>query len=469
MTSSSVGGAFGLALLLALVAMTATFDIDGGWSPWSLMATPCSKSCNGGVFLKVRSCTNPTPQGAGSKCKKTDTNEEALKEWRSFDCNTQDCWALEWSDWGNCTKWCGRGVVQRFAVCGNETCTGSQEKVEEKPCNTWNKTGCPSPCVGVKCPEYGVCKDESTDEDPIAKCVCTMGYDMNPDGTACIRPPPTTPTPRPIPTLPPEQKVVATVISKSASTLIIIMVSITLALFFLLRIFTIDRIIQMNMEIALLCAHIMLMFPSGVTRFASVCRMISILVHFFFTACFMFMLLEALYMYSLVAYVVKKDGMFTKVQNTMLGWGMAAFIVLCCMCFEYPNYGGEYHCWLRMDTPLVYGQFIPILTIIIITFTLIEAAGAANYKPLKGVDKSQLLSAKISQRTNLIIMPLVFSHWMVGMLSEYEQNLPLYGTFSILNGVTGVAVFLLHCSNNQQVRAKLQGCYKSMCKGSAAR
>ncbi|KAK7081539.1 hypothetical protein SK128_018351 [Halocaridina rubra] len=461
-----MGGAFGLTLLLAVVTITSTADINGEWSPWSIMATECSKACGGGVNLKVRSCTNPAPEGTGQKCLKMDGITRADTEWRSFDCNVQSCWALEWSDWGNCSVICGRGKTARYAVCGNETCTGAQFKEEIEDCNTWNKTGCPDPCLKVTCPEYAVCKDESTEEDPFANCYCTMGYEMNADKTSCIRPPPTTPTARPIPTLPPEQKVVATVISKTASTLIIIMVSITLALFFILRVFTPDRIIQMNMEIALLCAHIMLMFPAEVTEIAALCRVVSIFVHFFFTACFMFMLLEALHMYSLVAFVVKKDGMFSRVQNTLIGWGVSAFVILCCMCFEFENYGGKYHCWLQMDTPLVYGQFVPVIIIIILTFTLIEAAGAADFKPLKGVDKGQLLSAKISQRTNLIIMPLVFSHWMIGMLSEYEQNLPLYGTFSILNGVTGVAVFLLHCSNNQQVRNKLKGCYQSMCKGS---
>ena len=37
--------------------------------------------------------------------------------------------------------------------------------------------------------------------------------------------------------------------------------SLTLLLFFMLRIFTPDRVIQMNMEISLLMAHVMLMFP----------------------------------------------------------------------------------------------------------------------------------------------------------------------------------------------------------------
>ena len=49
--------------------------------------------------------------------------------------------------------------------------------------------------------------------------------------------------------------------------------------------------------------------------------------------------------------------------------------------------------------------------------------------------KKQLISAKIMQRSNVVIMPLVFASWVVGVYAEYEQNVALYGTFTILNGV----------------------------------
>ena len=37
-------------------------DINGGWSPWSRVGTPCSKKCGGGKMSRKRSCTNPVPQ-----------------------------------------------------------------------------------------------------------------------------------------------------------------------------------------------------------------------------------------------------------------------------------------------------------------------------------------------------------------------------------------------------------------------
>lgn len=66
------------------------------------------------------------------------------------------------------------------------------------------------------------------------------------------------------------------------------------------------------------------------------------MLHFLFTAVFMFMMLEALHMYSLVARVVRRDGLFSRAQNVCVGWGLSLFIVLFSMCYEYHNYGAEY-------------------------------------------------------------------------------------------------------------------------------
>ena len=88
-------------------------------------------------------------------------------------------------------------------------------------------------------------------------------------------------------------------------------------------------------------------------------------------------------------------------------------------------------------------------------FTLIEAAGVAEYRRLPGMDHQQLFSAKIMQRTNLIIMPLVFTSFIIGALSEYNQDVAMYSIFTILNGVLGACVFFFHSTGNEQVRAKL--------------
>ena len=159
-------------------------------------------------------------------------------------------------------------------------------------------------------------------------------------------------------------------------------------------------------------------------------------------------------MYAMVASVVKKNGMLATKQNLVVGWGVPAFIVLFNMCFEYESYGTSYHCWLAMDTGLVYGQYIPIVVIVVTSFTLIEAAGASeDYPSLKETDEVDKMTAKISQRTLFIILPLVFASFVTGTVAEYMQEVPLYGAFTILNGVAGGCMLFFHVTSHPKTRA----------------
>ena len=60
----------------------------------------------------------------------------------------------------------------------------------------------------------------------------------------------------------PKVKAITTAVTKSASTLLITFVGITIFLFGSLRIYDNARVIQMNMEIALIGAHVCLLFPN---------------------------------------------------------------------------------------------------------------------------------------------------------------------------------------------------------------
>jgi hypothetical protein len=117
--------------------------------------------------------------------------------------------------------------------------------------------------------------------------------------------------------MPSVQKTVSQAMTRGASTIIIVFLGLTLGIFLVLRIFDSSRLIHMQMEISLLLAHACLL--PDLSGDENACRTISILVHFFFTACFTFMLLEALHMYALVAWVVKREGMLAKAQNIFVG------------------------------------------------------------------------------------------------------------------------------------------------------
>ena len=51
---------------------------------------------------------------------------------------------------------------------------------------------------------------------------------------------------------------------------------------------------------------------------------------------------------------------------------------------------------------LVMAWLIPIVILVILTFTVIEASSASEYRTLPGMNKEQLLSARIMQKSNLV-------------------------------------------------------------------
>ena len=67
-----------------------------------------------------------------------------------------------------------------------------------------------------------------------------------------------------------------------------------------LRIYNTGRVIQMNMEMSLISAHLLLLI-GGDPEMVMVCKVISVLIHMFHVTCFVFMFLEALYTYRLVS------------------------------------------------------------------------------------------------------------------------------------------------------------------------
>ena len=102
-------------------------------------------------------------------------------------------------------------------------------------------------------------------------------------------------------------------------------------------------------------------------------------------------------------------------------------------------------------------------------FTLTEAAGNANnYKELPSqtlkIDQRQLTSAKIMQRTSVLIMPMVLATFICGTLSEYQQNVYLYGIFTILNGILGGMILFLHSAANDTVRHFLKRIWRQLVK-----
>jgi len=125
---------------------------DCTWGPWTKW-TPCSKVCGGGKTKRFRDVLTVKKHG-GAECE-GDTEEEA-------DCNAAacpiDCVYGEWSQWSQCDKSCAGGFRSRKRekkvedVNGGKPCEG--DPLEKLSCDLAN---CPVDCVFSTWSDWGEC------------------------------------------------------------------------------------------------------------------------------------------------------------------------------------------------------------------------------------------------------------------------------------------------------------------------
>jgi len=120
-----------------------------GWGQW----TTCSRSCNGGTARRFRDVL-VTPKNGGKACTGEDTEDG--------DCNTRGCpvscvWN-EWSVWSNCDKTCNGGARSRSRdkkvadKFGGTPCPGDSE--EKEHCG---QQACPIDCKFGQWSDWGEC------------------------------------------------------------------------------------------------------------------------------------------------------------------------------------------------------------------------------------------------------------------------------------------------------------------------
>ncbi|XP_068752195.1 uncharacterized protein [Montipora capricornis] len=90
--------------------------INGNYSQWTGF-TSCTLSCGSGKRYRNRTCTNPEPKYGGLNCSVLGPNQEFE------DCNTKPCpingGYSEWSNFSECSATCNSGRKIRTRICNN--------------------------------------------------------------------------------------------------------------------------------------------------------------------------------------------------------------------------------------------------------------------------------------------------------------------------------------------------------------
>ncbi|XP_063820721.1 adhesion G-protein coupled receptor D1 isoform X2 [Pseudophryne corroboree] len=212
--------------------------------------------------------------------------------------------------------------------------------------------------------------------------------------------------------------------------------------------------IHANLSFAILVAQILLLVSFRFVPETLPCKIIAILLHFFFLSAFAWMLVEGLHLYSMVIKVFGSEES-KHFYYYGIGWGSSLVICIVSVTSALDSYGAGENCWLSLEKGAIWAFVAPALFVIVVNIGILIAVtriisriSADNYKVHRDANAFKLTAKAVA-----VLLPILGSSWIFGVLAVNEQSLVFQYMFAIFNSLQGFFIFLFHCLLNSEVRA----------------
>ncbi|XP_012683935.2 adhesion G-protein coupled receptor D1 isoform X2 [Clupea harengus] len=212
--------------------------------------------------------------------------------------------------------------------------------------------------------------------------------------------------------------------------------------------------IHANLSFAILVAQILLLISFRFEPGTLPCKVMAVLLHFFFLSAFAWMLVEGLHLYSMVVKVFGSEGS-KHFYYYGIGWGSPLVICVVSVTSALNSYGEVGNCWLSLKNGAIWAFVAPALFVIMVNIGILIAVtriisriSAENYK-VHGDSNALKLTAKAVA----VLLPILGISWIFGVLAINDQSLLFQYMFSVFNSLQGFFIFLFHCLLNSEVRA----------------
>ncbi|XP_037536624.1 adhesion G-protein coupled receptor D1 [Nematolebias whitei] len=210
--------------------------------------------------------------------------------------------------------------------------------------------------------------------------------------------------------------------------------------------------IHANLSFAILVAEIFLLISSRFDPGTLPCKVMAILLHFFFLSAFAWMLVEGLHLYSMVVKVFGSEGS-KHFYYYGIGWGSPLVICVVSITSAFDSYGDN--CWLSLKTGAIWAFVAPALFVIVVNIgilisvtRIISRISGENYKVHGDAN-----AVKLTAKAVAVLLPILGISWIFGVLAVNTHSLAFLYIFAVFNSLQGFFVFLFHCLLNSEVRA----------------
>ncbi|XP_074155813.1 adhesion G-protein coupled receptor D1 isoform X2 [Sminthopsis crassicaudata] len=212
--------------------------------------------------------------------------------------------------------------------------------------------------------------------------------------------------------------------------------------------------IHANLSFAILVAQILLLISFRFEPGTIPCKVLAVLLHFFFLSAFAWMLVEGLHLYSMVIKVFGSEES-KHLYYYAIGWGSPLVICIISVSSSMDSYGENRNCWLSLGKGAIWAFVAPALFVIMVNIGILVAVtrvisriSAENYKV-----HGEANGFKLTAKAVAVLLPILGSSWIFGVLAVNNHAIVFQYMFAVLNSLQGFFIFLFHCLLNSEVRA----------------
>uniref|UniRef100_A0A8C4KC18 Adhesion G protein-coupled receptor D1 n=1 Tax=Dromaius novaehollandiae TaxID=8790 RepID=A0A8C4KC18_DRONO len=212
--------------------------------------------------------------------------------------------------------------------------------------------------------------------------------------------------------------------------------------------------IHANLSFAVLVAQILLLISFQFSPGTVPCKVLAILLHFFFLSAFAWMLVEGFHLYSMVIKVFGSEES-KHLYYYGIGWGCPLVICIISAASAIDSYGESNNCWLSLENGAIWAFVAPALFVILVNIGILIAVtrvisriSADNYKVHGDANAFKLTAKAVA-----VLLPILGSSWIFGVLTVNDHALVFQYMFAVFNSLQGFFIFLFHCLLNSEVRA----------------
>uniref|UniRef100_A0A7M4FLS7 Adhesion G-protein coupled receptor D1 n=1 Tax=Crocodylus porosus TaxID=8502 RepID=A0A7M4FLS7_CROPO len=194
--------------------------------------------------------------------------------------------------------------------------------------------------------------------------------------------------------------------------------------------------IHANLSFAILVAQILLLISFQFNPGTVPCKILAILLHFFFLSAFAWMLVEGFHLYSMVIKVFGSEES-KHLYYYGIGWGCPLVICIVSATSATDSYGQFDNCWLSLSNGAIWAFVAPALFVIVVNIGILIAVtrvisriSADNYKVHGDANAFKLTAKAVA-----VLLPILGSSWIFGVLAVNVHTLVFQYMFAVFNSL----------------------------------